>query len=451
MARFIRPARRALIAVSLSAILAAAACTKSAVPGPAISPIPGSTTAATGIAYIPDGGTGSTHGLQVVHFEDIYSYLLPLPAPSPALVVFPTSVGPLAFASDGSTAFSVDSASSGAPFTQVQDIFGVGVASVTPSGTTYNTTQTPAPSASATATPAASPVVADVTGAAIVGTGFNSIGLLLGNGGNGILGVSSLVNAPPQYAQIVPFTDTSFTVNLPAAPSPGTRNNIVVSADSTEALVRGADLSAFTLSSQGNGYQFNATAYSSVLGTHPNILRGYGAMAINPSSDGTALLVQAPGPNDVTLVSGLPGAINVVATVTLPTHPHAVAWAPNGQSALVGADGGYYTFSGLASALTLVSQTPGNPSFTGCDGQTHTFASISSIRVSLDSRYLVLFGPSNASCTANGTLAAFPYLPPGATATPTPAPSPGGTPVPSFFVQNNLITPGTDQDYMVVR
>jgi hypothetical protein len=276
--------------------------------------------------------------------------------------------------------------------------------------------------------------------------------LLVGNGGVGILGVSSLTNAPPEYAQIVPFSDTSFTVNPAPAPSPGTRNNVVVSADSTEALVRGADLIGFTLSSSGSGYQFNATAYSSALGTHPNILRGHGGMAISPTSDGTALLLQAPGVNDVTLISGLPGAINVVATVTLPTHPHAVAWAPNGQSAVVGADGGYYAFSGLAGALTLASQAPGNPSFTGCDGHSDTFASIASIAISSDSRYLVLFGPSTATgCSANGTLVAVPYLPPGATATPTPAPAPSATPLPSTFVQNNLIAPASDQDYMVVR
>jgi hypothetical protein len=447
LVRFIRLARRAPAAASLIAILVAAACSSGGtVPGPTLSPVPGSTISASGIAYIPDGGNASTHGLQVVHFEDISANLLPSPAPSPALVAFSASVGPLAIASDGSTAFSVDSPSSGAPFTLVQDIFGVGV-SITPGGIAFDTTQTPAPSASATATPLASPVIADVTGAAIVGTGFYSIGLLLGNGANAILGVSSLVNAPPQYAQIVPFSDTSFTLNPPPAPSPGTRNNIVVSGDSTEALVRGADLIAFTLTSQGSGYQFNATAYSSTLGTHPNILRGSGGMAINPTSDGTALLLQAPGANDVTLISGLPGAINVVATVTLPTHPHAVAWAPNGQSAVVAADGGYYSFSGLASALTLVSQTPGNLSFIGCDGQTRSFASITSIHISSDSRYLVLFGPSSASCSANGTLAALPYLPPGATATPTPS----GSTVPSIFVQNNLVTPGTDQDYMVVR
>jgi hypothetical protein len=456
--RFERSLRRMRCTASFLVLAATAACSKgNSNPIPTLSPVPGSLTeATTGVAYIPDGGNGSTKGLQVVHFEDINGNLLPAPG-APAVVSFPGSVGPLAFASDGSTALSVDSAASGAPFTQVQDIFGVATVSVTPIGGTYNITQTPtaAPSAAPTAAPLVSPTFSDITGAAIVGTGFTSVGLLLGNGGSGILGVSSLTNAPPQYAKIVPFTSSEYTVNPSAAPSPGTRNNIVVSTDSTETLVRGADLMAFTVSSVATGYQFNATAYAATLGTHPNILRGHGGMAIDPVANGTALLLQAPGANDVTLVNGLPGALNSLVTVTLPSHPHAVAWAPNGASAVVGADGGYYVFSGMGSnALTLAAGTPTSPIFVGCDGKrTDQLSSVYSIAISLDSQYLVLFGPSSASgCAAvNGALVVLPFVPPGTTATPTPVPSPASTPAPSMFVQNGLITPVTDQDYMVVR
>jgi hypothetical protein len=405
-----------------------------------------------GTAYIPDGGSGSRFGVQVIRFEGTDGNLLPSPG-LPAFVTFPESVGPLAFASDGSTSLSADAAGSSGPFTHLQDIFGVNTASITPVGTAYDVAQ--GPTAAPTPVAQASPTIGDVTGLAVIGTGFASIGLAVGSGGDGIVGVSSLTNAPPAYAQVVPFSDSAYTVNPSAAPSPGTRNNIIVSGDAAEALVRGADLIAFTVRSAATGYEFNATAYSAALGTHPSVLRGRGGMAFDPAAGDRALVLQAPGVNDVTLVNGLPGAIGIAATVTLPSRPHTVTWTPDGASAVVGADGGYYLFSGMGSnALTLASQTPMSPTFTGCDGNVGDhLASVLSAAISSDARYLLLFGPSTATTCGgtNGTLIALPFVPPGTNATPTPAPSPSATPAPSMFVQNGLITPATDQDYMVVR
>jgi hypothetical protein len=444
------------------------ACSKSSgnpIPSVTLTPIPGSSSIATlGTAYIPDGGSGVVTGVQVVHFEDVNGNLLlsPTAGSTPGVVAFPASVGPLAFASDGSVAVSADSASSGAPFTQIQDIFGLATAALTPVGTPYNVTSTPAPGASSSPTPVPSitPTITDVTGLAIAGTGVNAIAVAVGANSNGVLGVSSLENAPPEYAQLAPFSSPSYTISTVP---PGARNSIVVAKDSSEALVRGtSDFISYTLSSVATGYEFNATAYSTALAA-PNALRGHGAMAYDPVADGTAIVLQAPQPNDVTLITGLPGAINIVYSVALPSVPYTVAWAPNGASAIVGTDNGYYGFWGMGSNVLNVTSTttPTQVVFTGCDGvATDHLTSVTSAAISLDGLYLALFGPSSAaSCsTKNGALVVVPFVPPGTTASPTPAPSPGTTAGPSIFVQNNLTVPapvGTTaskyEDYMNVR
>jgi hypothetical protein len=450
-------------------VLALAACshggsspsvtpTLSAAPG-----VPSSNLAVTGAAYIPDGGNGSTHGIAVVHTIDLSgNFVAPSPASTPTFVVFPGSVGPFAVTSDALVAISADAVSgNGPPFVALQDVFGFSGALITPVFPQYLTTVAPtaAPSTSPTPTPSVSPVLSDVKSLAILeSNGVPNSAIALSVGDTGILGVNALAFPPLSFAQFITFNDPSYTPTPP--PPAGPRDNILITPDSLEALVRGpTDLIAFSITPSATGYTLNATSHDETLGTAGVGLRGHGAMAVDPSSDQFALVAQTTAnANVVTLLSGLPTAM-VKATSVPVTAPRSVAWEQGGTYAVVGADGGYYilTLNTGANPPTIspsvpVLMTP--PPFTGCDGLPHKLTSVTS--VAFDASILVLYGPTDATCAsgANGAVEAFSFPVPGATPTATPTPAPSTTPAPSFFIQNNVIAPSASQsypDYMVVR
>jgi hypothetical protein len=343
---------------------------------------------------------------------------------------------------------------------------------LTPADGTYNTTvvptsaPSPSPSATPTPMPLATPTLSNVTSISILETSglpTTSVALVLG-GGDGILGLNELTFPPLDYAQYVVYSDPTNAVTPP--PAAGPRYNIVLGPSNANALVRGPnDLISYTITPSSTGYVLNAVADNTTLGTGAgNILQGPGAMAIDPASDEFALVAQ-PSSNSVTLLAGLPSALNVAKTIMLATTPRSIAWSlANSTYAIVGADGGYYILTMNTSSATQPSMSVGSitgsnptglvtpPPFIGCDGATHHLTSVNSIALSQYGSDLVLYGPSDAtSCTASGTLEAFPFPVPSASPTATPTPAPSTTPVPTLFVQNNLPRPGTNQDLMVVH
>lgn len=471
-------------------LAAASACSKSsnsatavptAVPsGATASPTTTPTPAVIGVAYVPDGGNGAGfNGIQFAHFEDTGGNLLPSPATSatPTAVRFPASVGPLAFAADGSVAAAA--MGSAGVYTQIQGIFGANAANLVPAGLPYVTNVPPSPAASPTptATPEADAVVADVRSISILGTSTAAVALLQGNPA-GLLGVSSLTQTPPQFSGFVPFSAAAVATPSPI-PLPAGAAHLFVASEATStggtdgngnaivgnALVRGnADLFSLQVTVVGAGYGFAIKADDTTLGVNPAVAanqRGRGAMAFSPTDPSRALIGQAPAANQVTLVTGLPTAITRSYTLTLPTGARirSVAIATGGQMAVLGADDGYYVIGGVSSPpMTLLAQTsPGiygtgtvtggiQPSYVGADGATHALANISSVGFSADGKYLALLGSATGATSA--TLVALPFNQSiGASATP----APSGTIPPQTFTQNNVYLPNADQDLTVVR
>jgi hypothetical protein len=349
-------------------------------------------------------------------------------------------------------------AGNGPPFVALQDIFGFSSALLTPVFSPYLTTVAPtvAPSTSSTPTPSVSPVLSDVKSIAILeSSGVPSSAISLSVGDAGILGVNALGFPPLNFAQFVTYNDPSYTPTPP--PPAGPRDNLVITPDSLEALVRGpSDLIAFSITPSATGYTLDATAHDETLGTAGVGLRGHGAMAVDPASDQFALVAQTTASTNVlTLLSGLPTTLTKAVTVPLPNVPRSVAWEQSGTYAAVGVDGGYYlltinTGSNPPTVSSPVLATP--PPFAGCDGMPHKLTSVTSI--GFTGSILVLYGPTDATCASgsNGAVEAFPFPVPSATPTPTPAPS--TTPQNSLFVQNNVVAPSASQaypDYMVIR
>jgi hypothetical protein len=476
-------------------LVAAAACSKStgsavtaptAVPsGATASPTSTPTPSTFGVAYLPDGGNGGSFtGVQFVHFEDTSSNLLPSPAniATPQPVAFPAPVGPLAFATDGSVAVAAMGVASA--YTQIQGMFGVTTANLVPAGLPYISSVPPSPTAAPTvtapataiptSTPQAEAVVADVRSISVFGTSTAAVALLLGNPA-GILGVSSLTQVPPLFSGFYAF-------NAPgglATAAPGTHQFIATTTVPTgntdtngnailgNALVRGTDLLSVQISVVNAGYGFRIMAENPTLGIQPvsTNQRGRGAMAFSPADPTRALIAQAPGANDVTLVTGLPAAITKTSTITLPSRPHSVAIASGGQMAVVGADNGYYVIGGVnTSVLTLLVPTsPGiygtgtasaanQPNYVGADGVAHNLTNITSVGFSADGKYLAVLGSLTTNAPGGGTNATLVALPfnqsAGASATPTPT---NTTIPPQSFTQNNFYAPAVDQDLLVVR
>ncbi|HMD01596.1 MAG TPA: hypothetical protein VKG44_01400, partial [Candidatus Baltobacteraceae bacterium] len=297
------------------------------------------------------------------------------------------------------------------------------------------------------------------------------VALVAGGGAVGFLGLTSLTNAPPQFGGFVPFQGGA--ISPPLYPRP----NIAVSADNTDALVRGPlDLMALTITLVSTGYQFNITGYDGSLGYGSAVLRGHGAIAFDPSNAGRAILGQSPTANNIILITGLPKTITQTSTLLLSSTPRSIAITPNGSYAIVGADAGFYVVGGVdAGALML--QTPfapsatsgsaNSPAYVACDGSMRNLQNITSVAVTSNGKYIVLLGSAPGLSCLNGyndTVVVLPFNQSnGSTPTPAPTPAPttppqGGatpaptpTPVPTMFTQNNIVTQPANTDYMVVR
>ncbi len=439
-----------------------------------------------GIAYEPDGGNGgSLTGIQYTHFEDNNQSLCASAntPTTPMVVNFSSSVGGLGFAADASDAVALLKNTSGG-YTLAQDIFGTTVGSLTPVGAPYDLSVEPTAiptgttaSPSATGTPANAPLISDAQSVSILGGSSSAVALTLGVPATGatpaIVALTSLTNAPPQYGDAVPFTGSSYT--LTNAPN-YFRNIVKVATDTsgnTVALVRGPqDLLSFSISVVATGYQFNLKAEDATLGSY-STLRGSGAIAFDPANSGRALIggmSTAGTGNMLTLVTGLPNAINKTATIALPnaTTITSIAIATTGIYALVGTDVGIFSIDGVNSTtLTIVtpfaasslSSSASAPAYTTCTGAASTMTNIASIGISSDQKYLVALGSgAGVTCPSgyNDAIVAVPYNPSNGT-TPSPAPSPtasaGVTPsaAPTGFTQNNIVAPPTGADLLYVH
>lgn len=442
--------------------------------------------AVNGIAYEPDGGNGGGfHGVQVVHYEDNTSNLCgatAAPAATPASVAFASAVGPLAFAADYSDAIAVLQNASG-NFTLAQDIFGVGVGAIVPVGAPYDLsanppTPTPTTSASPAATASSVPLIADAQSIAILGGSSAAVALTTGTASAGssgaIVALTSLTNAPPQYGQALPFSGSSYTFKTaPAVPRSTVR--VGVSTDTggnlhIVALARGTqDLLAFNVSTVGTGYQFDATADDTALGTN-SVVRGNGQIAFSPT-DATRALVggtTSGATTQLTLVTGLPSKIASSSTLAMPGNIRSIAVTSNGQFGVVGTDVGIVVVKGVntgsLTAVTAFAPNAAAPSanalaFRDCTGAAAKLTNVSSVGLSAaDSRYLVALGTSAAppACASsyNASLVAVPFDPTTGiqpTSAPSSTASPGASPVPTSFVQNNVIAPPAGADYLIVR
>lgn len=450
--------RRALLTCAALALLAACSKSYSSLPSTSPTPVPSGSpgaigtpsVASVGVAYVPDGGGAGQRGVEVVHFEDTSGNLLAKPAP--VAVVFPGAVEELAISSDTTVGIGAMSRAAAAPYPLIQDLSGFTGASPVLVGPAYDAAIVPSPAPNATPTAAA--VIPDIAGVAVLGTGQQSVGLAVG-GTNGILATSALTNSsfPFAYGGFASFMPASgSTVTVPA----GTRNNITASPLSPTTgtftvLVRGQDLLVYdvTQNLSGSGYLFTITAEDATLGTTPSLLRGNGAMAL--TSDGSrAVLAQAQGPDTVALITGLPTAIKVAATLTLPSRPHSVAISPNGAYAAVGTDGGVFLVSGV-SGSTLAMTGPLVATYTGSDGLSHQLVNVSSVGFTLDGRYLVALALLNPGVSTVGSVVVLPFNQSAAPGSPTPSPAPTGSLLPTMFVQSGITTGGIDLDNLVVR
>ncbi len=480
---------RAIGAVTALLALVMAACSKStptvnASPSPVPTvTIPGAPTPTavpntSGIAYLPDAGNGGIfQGVQVVHFEDINGNLLG--GPQGLNIRFAGAVGAIGFTVDSSDAIAAISLTGGPPYNLAQDVFGASVGSIVPVGAPYvmssfpptappTTGASPAP----TPTPIVPPVVPDAYTLALLGTGTVGLALTTGVGSQGVLGITSLVNAPPQYGGFIPFVGGA--ISPPSYP----RTNIVVAPNGTYALVRGPiDMLVLSIIDIPTGFELQVLQYSSSLGYGSGpTLRGDGAMAISAEDPGRALIGQTPGVNGLTVITGLPKTIVTTDSITLPSRPHSIAISPGGAFAAVGADAGFYIIGGVGSgALTIQppfapSSTSGNansPPYVACDGTTRHLQNVTSVAFDSTAKFLILFGTSpGLSCPMgyNSTVMVLPFnQSTGSTPSPAPVTSPGPTPppgstssptpspVPTKFVENGIITQPSDNSLMVVR
>ncbi len=440
--------------------------------------------AAFGIAYEPDGGNGGAFkGVQVTHFEDGSGNLcgaVAAPNATPASVAFSSSVGTLAFSSDLSDAVALLQNSAGG-YTLAQDVFGASVGSLVPVGAPYDLSAyppTPAPtttaSPSATATPSNAPLLADAQSLAILGGSSFGVALTTGvaaaGSPNAIVALTSLTNAPPQYGQDVPFSGATYTLkSIPNVPRSIVRVGESTSGSSLRlvALARGPqDLLVFNVTSVGSGYQFDATADDTTLGS-ATTLRGNGAIAFDPIDATRALVGGASNgaSTQLTLVTGMPASLTHASTLALPGNIRSIAITSNGAFGVVGTDVGIVVVKGVdTGTLSLVAPFAANaaatsasaPTYTTCNGTTATLTNVASVGLaSPNSQYLVALGTSpGVTCTSgyNASIVAVPF---NATTGSTPSPSPttaaSASPVPASFVQNNVIAPPTGADYLSVH
>ena len=486
---FNRNQSRALGTGAAAAALALAACsgggtgggtTALATPIATITPLAGSSStplpANLGVAYLPDGGNGRGFtGVQIVHFEDTSSVLLPSSATGvPQQVSFPGAVGPFIIATDGDAALAAVSADASPVYTIVQSVFGTESSATVPVGTGYNVTVlpttapnvTPSPGLTATPIPSPLPVLSAVTSLALYNTTTSAVGIAAGPDTTGFLGLTQLTQAGPVYGGFVPFGGQS------PEPVTAARPHVVALTGSvaSTALLRGpSDLLSYKVAVGGSGYTFTLGGQATTLGLTGTAL-GPGVMAIDPA-DGTRALVGQTNPGDgsalgLTLITGLPGTIVQTSTIPLPSVARSIAITASGAYAVVGTDLGFVVVSGVSSNdLTLntafspasATATINAPSYVGCDGNTYKAINISSVGFSADLSYLaVLANQPSAACASQRTasVVVVPFDQTTGTA-PTAAPSPSATSTataaPKIFVQNNVIAPAAGQDYMFVR
>jgi hypothetical protein len=446
-----------------------------------------------GVAYEPDAGNGNGfNGLQVSHFQGNNEYLCTgvAPAATPMAVRFPSSVLQIDYGSYGNDVVAVEADASG-NYSLVQDVFGGAVSELVPVGAAYDVSvPPPTPAASSSATPIAAPLIPEITSVAIINDNNNGVAVVTGPAASppAIVALTSLLNAPPSYGQSVPFSGANYTLqNIPVLPRSIVRFSLVATSSGNTVLVRGpSDLLSFAVTLVGSGYQFNAKADDTTLGSGA-LLRGKGNIAFDPADGGRALVAgtSAGGNNVLTLVTGLPTAITKTTSLTLPAgaNIHSMQIATNGAIAVVGTDLGIFVISGVnSSVLTLVPPFYASPlaasanaiPYTTCSGATAKLTTIYSVGFSIGSlptnsaqNYLVALGTSSGvSCPSgnNASLVALPFNPAnGLLPSPTPEPSAtatpaaGATPVaptpspPAIFVQNNMIAPPTGVDSLLVR
>jgi len=426
-------------------------------------------------AYEPDGGTGPA-GVQTIRYATSVGTLCGMTPAAPTTVAFGSSVGSVGFAPNLTTALALLRAPDGG-YHYAQDVAGASLGQLVPVGAVYDlnaqptaaptTAPSPGATTSASPTPTLVPTIADASSVSIVGDATASVGLIVGPAATAIVALTSLTNAPPQYGSSIPFAGSGYKI----APPTAVRSNVLVSADSAVALVRGpSDLLAFQISIVASGYQFNAVADDPTLGSGGVVLRGIGNIAFSPSSSARALVggTTATGTGNVlTLVTGLPTAITKGASLTLPGNINSIAIDVGGTHAYVATDAGIVVVSGVSNGSLAVSAPfvsgAGSAAnalpYTDCNGRATAMTNVASVRLSsyIDTGTsvgtLVALGRQPGTTCASGANDAVVAIPivPTTGLRPSPAPSTTASPAVTQFTQNNVVAPPSAADYFLVH
>lgn len=492
----------AVIALSFAACGGHSSSTPAPVPTPTVTPpvSPGPSqspcTLTLGLAYEPDGGNGNGfHGVQVSHFQANDSNLCQAQAPAstPFPISFQSSVGGIAFSPQLTEGVAILQNSSGG-YPLVQALFGALTANLVPTGVPYDVSKQPSPVPTLVNTPV--PIIPDVTSVSILdqsSTGGSGVALAVGPAATppAIVALTSLQNAPPQYASDVPFFGGNYSDK---GVLPGPYSIVRISPDQSNVLARGPKaLQTFAVSIVGTGYQFNAENHDATLGYGSSvILRGAGNIAYDPADSTRALIAgdSSGDANVVYLVDGLPASINKIAKLTLPGNVNSMVVAANGTYAIIGTSVGIVVVSGVnSSSLAFVAPfyrvstyASGIP-YIDCTGTHRRLTDVYSIALSsglqpnTSNNFLVALGSAPGVACPSGhtaTIAALPFdtstgstpapsASPTAAPTPTPsptvkpspghsaAPSPTPSPIPTLFYQNNVVAPPAGADYLFVH
>ena len=416
-------------------------------------------------AYEPDGGNGNGFsGVQTIRYENSNSTLCAsTPQSTPQAVTFSSPVGGLAFATDGSAAIALLRGTNGG-FSLAQAIFGASVGQLTPVGSAYPLDIMPTVSPAPSVAPSAVPTILDASSVNVLGTSTQAVALTTGPGATAVVALTRLTQAPPVFGNSIPFASPSYTMS----PQVASRSIVQTSPDGQTMLVRGAsDLVSYEITLVSSGYQFNAVANDTTLGSG-TLLRGRGNIAFDPASgSGRALIggTSSGAGSTLTLVTGLPKAITRASSIALPGNINAIVIDSSGTYGYVATDAGIVSVRGVnGSALSIV--TPGFSGaangtnvlpFTNCNSQSAALSRVQGIGLAADGLFLVALGtqPGLACPSArNASVVAIPFNATAAmTPSPAPAPSAGSTttPAPATFVQNNVIAPPSAADNFLVR
>ncbi len=464
--------------------------------GPPVSPGPSAAacTLTLGLAYQPDGGNGKGfRGVQVTHFQANDENLCAAPSvkATPLPIAFQSSVAGLTFSPQLTEGVALLRSPSGG-YSLVQAVFGALVGQLVPSGQPYDVGRQPTPAppvgGSPTPSPQPAPVIGEADSVSILdqsAIGNTGVALVLGEDASpaAIVALTSLQNAPPQYANAVPFAGSNYTdKSVP----PGPYSIVRVSPDQTNVLARGPGaLVAFGISIVASGYQFNAESHDTTLGFGSGaVLRGNGNIAYDPADSSRALIGgdSSGRANVLYLVTGIPSGITRTAELTLQGNINSITIASNGTFAMIGTGAGIEVVTGVnGSQLSLVTpfdRLAGYASaihYVDCNGTPRRMSEVYSIGLSAglqpntSNNFLVALGTAPGVACSSGYNAAIAALPfdtntgstPAPSASPTPvptvSPSPGHSPaptpspIPTLFYQNNVIAPPAGADYMIVR